>query len=154
MDREIGDLYGNRVRVRACGLCWQNGKLLVVNHHGLTRGDFWAPPGGGVEFEESVEQCLQREFREETGLQISCGAFLFACEYVQRPLHAIELWFNVAIDGGVLQRGEDPERAMIKDVQFMTASELTSIPQEHLHGIFSLVRSPEALQTLTGFFRI
>lgn len=154
MDPEIGKQYGNKIRVRVCGLCWQEGQLLMVNHRGLAPGNFWSPPGGGLEFGESVDQRLQKEFLEETGLQISKGQFLFACEFIQKPLHAIELFFEVEISGGILQKGDDPERSMIEDVRFMTPSELVSLSQASRHGIFGLVRSPEDLKTLNGFFRI
>ena len=77
MEPEITKIYGNKIRVRACGLCWQNGQLLMVNHKGITQTNFWAPPGGGLEFGESIEQRLKKEFSEETGLEISKGRFLF-----------------------------------------------------------------------------
>jgi 8-oxo-dGTP diphosphatase len=154
MDQDISRVYGNRVRVRVLGLCWQNGQLLMVNHRGLTQGDFWAPPGGGLEFSETVDECLRREFLEETGLQISVGGFLFACEYIERPLHAIELFFQVAIEGGALQKGDDPEKPIIREVRFMTGAEVAAIPRAYLHGIFPLIPSVDALKTLSGFFRI
>jgi len=154
MDDGIGNLYGNKVRVRVCGICWQNNDLLLVNHRGLTAGDFWAPPGGGLEFGESVEQCLRKEFMEETGLEITIGRFQFACEFVHKPLHAIELFFEVAGDGGQLTKGDDPEMPIIDDVRFMAPDEITKISPSNLHGIFSLLQMPEDLKTLTGFFRI
>lgn len=154
MDPEITKIYGNKIRVRASGLCWQNGHLLMVNHRGITPTNFWAPPGGGLEFGESVEQCLKKEFSEETGLDISTGRFLFGCEYIQKPLHAIELFFNVTIEGGVLKKGNDPEMAIIEDVRFISPLEIGKIPANDLHGIFSLVQTPEDLKTLNGFFRI
>ncbi|MEX1238257.1 MAG: NUDIX hydrolase, partial [Cyclobacteriaceae bacterium] len=138
MDAELTNLYGNKVRVRVCGLCWQDGNLLMVNHQGLTQGDFWAPPGGGLAFAEPVQQCLQREFAEETGLKIRSGRFLFGCEFIKEPLHAIELYFEVAITGGTLQKGEDPECPIIRDVRFMSPDELLKIPAASLHGIFRL----------------
>ncbi|MEX2234420.1 MAG: NUDIX hydrolase, partial [Cyclobacteriaceae bacterium] len=117
-------------------------------------GNFWSPPGGGLEFGESVDQRLQKEFLEETGLRISKGRFLFTCEFIQKPLHAIELFFEVEISGGVLQKGEDPERPMIEDVKFMSPLEVADIPPAFRHGIFGLVPSSEDLKTLNGFFTI
>jgi 8-oxo-dGTP diphosphatase len=154
MDAGIKQVYGNRVRVRVCGLCWEEGKLLMVNHRRLTDGDFWAPPGGGLEFDESVEGCLRREFREETGLEVIQGKLLFACEFMQDALHAIELFFEVSSCGGTLRKGTDPELDIIGDVQFMTPTALQNIPEKNRHGIFQLVPSAEHLMKLTGFFRI
>src|SRR5690242_2543620 len=113
MDGEVAKIYGKKVRVRACGICWKGDTLLLVNHKGLSSPNFWAPPGGGVEFGESLEACLTKEFLEETGLKITTGKFKFGCEFIQDPLHSIELFFDVEIVGGKLQVGEDPEIQII-----------------------------------------
>ncbi len=154
MSPEIAKIYGNKIRVRVCGLCWQNDQLLLVNHKGITEADFWSPPGGGLEFGLSVEQCLKKEFLEETGLEISTGQFLFGCEFIQTPLHSIELFFNVTRVGGVLKKGNDPELAIIEEVRFLSPFDIQKIPPGELHGFFRLVQRPEHLKTLNGFFSI
>jgi 8-oxo-dGTP diphosphatase len=154
MDPAVTKLYGNKVRVRICGLCWRNENLLMVNHRGLHDADFWSPPGGGLEFGQSVGECLEKEFLEETGLRVVADRFLFGCEFIRKPLHAVELFFEVSIRGGTLQKGDDPELRMIEAVRFMSASDITRIPATSLHGIFSLVPTPGDLKTLNGFFRI
>lgn len=154
MDTGIEQLYGKRVRVRVCGLCWRDDRLLLVNHHGLTGGDFWAPPGGGIEFQESAHDRLRQEFIEETGLQIAVGEFRFACEFIHDPLHAMELFFDVSVEGGKLMKGDDPELSIIRDVRFLSAEEIAALPDANLHGIFRALRSAEDLRTLTGFFTI
>lgn len=154
MDSGINSVYGKRLRVRVCGLFWENDKLLMIRHGGLASGDLWAPPGGGLEFGESVDNCLQKEFREETGLVIAAGRFLFGCEFLREPLHAIELYFEVRGTGGLLTKGEDPELPIIKEVKFMSTREIAAIPPESLHGIFRLVPTAKELNTLTGFFSI
>lgn len=154
MDPEISRIYGQTVRVRICGLCWEGDRLLMVNHRGLTSGDFWAPPGGGLAFGESAAARLEKEFLEETGLRITPGRFCFGCEFVRPPLHAVELYFEVAVAGGALQKGDDPELPLIEAVRFMTPAQIAAIPSAALHGIFKWVPTSTALQTLTGFFTI
>lgn len=154
MDTGIATVYGNKVRVRVCGLCWQEDNLLMVNHQGLADGDFWAPPGGGLAFGESAQRCLEREFVEETGLSVGKGRFLFACEFRREPLHAIELFFEVSQQGGTLMKGDDPELPIIHEVRFMSSDEIATIPAASLHGIFSLVPTARDLRTLTGFLTI
>lgn len=46
----------------------EDGKFLLVRH---TYTPGWHFPGGGVEKDETAEQALIKEFREETGLSIS-----------------------------------------------------------------------------------
>jgi len=93
-------LYGNRTRIRVCGLCIANGSILLVNHKMGPSQIFWAPPGGGLEFGEDCRQCLQREFMEETGISIEVGELLFTTEFLSPPLHAVELFFEVRAAGG------------------------------------------------------
>src|SRR5688500_13712775 len=108
-ESEIIEKYGNRVRIRVCGLCWKNDHLLMVNHKFLTNGDFWAPPGGGLEFGQSAHDALIREFMEETSVTIKPGKLLFTCELLKPPLHAIEFFFEATYERGDPVVGTDPE---------------------------------------------
>lgn len=154
MDQEIAALYGGKVRVRVCGLCRENGKLLLANHKSLQNADFWAPPGGGVEFGESIEKALKREFLEETGLEIAITAFAFGCEFIRAPLHAVELFFHVKKVNGALVSGYDPELQLIQDTRFMTADEILAISPPERHGIFRLAHTENGLNKLSGFYSI
>ena len=129
MEKEIIDVYGSRVRIRACGLCWKNEKLLMVRHKSLRDGGFWAPPGGGVEFNQSINDTLKREFLEETGLSITPGAFQFGCEFIQSPLHAIELFYHIEDCSGTVKAGYDPEIQLIDEVRYLSAEEIKAIPK-------------------------
>jgi len=157
MDPKIQQLYGERTRVRVCGLCMEGDRLLLVNHAGLRDGDFWAPPGGGVEFGESAMDALAREFVEETGLLVDVGEFLFVCELVAPPLHAVELFFSVKPVGGTLITGTDPEDGTfggIREARYHSFSELSNLPSGTLHGIFDKVREKGRISSLRGYFRL
>ena len=80
--------------------------------------------------------------------------FLFGCEFIKPPLHAVELFFNVRIVGGKLKNGHDPEIQIIEKVQFLTQQEIEKIQKESLHGIINRFQNLEALRQLTGFYRI
>ena len=80
MYEEVSMLYGQKVRVRVCGLCWSHGNLLMVNHTGVNGDQFWAPPGGGIEIGQTAYETLIREFYEETAIVIKVGKFKFVCE--------------------------------------------------------------------------
>ena len=154
MDSEVAKIYGQKVRVRICGLCWRDNSLLLVNHTGITDSDFWAPPGGGLEFGESFEECLKKEFLEETGLKVEVGNFRFGCEFIQRPLHSVELFFDVKEISGELMVGTNPEIQIIDNVKYMTMEDIRSIPASELHGVFKHVDDPADLRQLKGFLRI
>jgi 8-oxo-dGTP diphosphatase len=154
MDKKVEQVYGNKVRVRTCGICIRGESLLMVNHAGITPTDFWSPPGGGVEFGETIEKTLKKEFAEETGLDIIPGAFLFGCEFVQEPIHSIELFYTVTEAGGKLRTGFDPEIQIIKAVEYIPFKEIKLMDSSTYHGIFRSVDSIGDLLRLKGFYRI
>lgn len=158
MDSEIIKKYGDKVRLRVCGLCWEQDQLLMVNHIGITPGSFWAPPGGGVEFNQTAQESLIREFKEETNLLVTIGQFKFACEFINKPLHAVELFFEVFKVSGKLMLGKDPEseadRQILQDVRWLNFDQIQAIPEDERHGIFRLVQSIQGIKTLSGFYRI
>lgn len=138
MDQNLINQYGNQLRVRVCGICVQNGKFLLINHSGLNESnEFWSPPGGGLQFGETIEACLKREFFEETSTEISIGKFLKVREFLNPPLHAIELYYEVKIESGIVKKGYDPEmnEQIIKDIQWLSFEEVL----EKGEGRFSFV---------------
>lgn len=158
MAPKIPEIYTNRARLRVCGLCWREDKLLMVNHRHLTAGSFWSPPGGGVQFGESVADTLVREFREETNIMITPAQYQFVCELIQPPLHAVELFFEVNHLNGEPSVGSDPEsnpeEQLITDVKYMSIEEILLIPTGERHGIFRFVKTAAEIKKLTGFYRI
>lgn len=131
--------FGGRIRVRVCGVLIKNGQYLMANHHGINiLGDFWCAPGGGIEFGESSEKALKREFLEETGLQIEVGDFIEFFEVIKPPIHAIEFFYQVKIVGGHLQLGYDPETGndILKEVKWMCLAEIQSLNSNEMHRYY------------------
>ncbi len=159
MDRireKIFEQYGNKLRIRVCGLCIEDEKILLVNHHSLNiSGDFWAPPGGGMDFGQSAEDNLKREFLEETGLVVEIEKFLFVHEYLNPPLHAIELLFKVKRTSGNLKIGYDPELGkntqIIKNIRFIPFHEIIELGKNKLHQMFFNVHKISEIAELKGY---
>ncbi|MEQ8363621.1 MAG: NUDIX domain-containing protein [Cyclobacteriaceae bacterium] len=158
MQESLNKMYGSRVRPRACGICIVENKLLMVNHQNLTSGDFWAPPGGGIEMNETAHQTLEREFKEETDLTVKVEELLFVSEYYKDPLHAIELFFRVNWVKGTLKKGVDPEMEMsdqiITDARFLSWGEISKMDKRHLHGVFKYAAEPSKIIDLRGYFKL
>jgi 8-oxo-dGTP diphosphatase len=153
VNKTINDLYGDRVRVRVGGICIIRDRILLVNHSLYGKEtDFWVPPGGGIQFGESAESALKREFIEETGLNVVPGALLFINEHIQPPLHAIELFCRIDAIDGVPVKGIDPElpieNQIITDVRFMTFQEINALPGTSVHSLFSRVKALEEIFAL------
>ena len=157
LQKRIIDSFGNKLRVRVCGICIEDENILMVNHQSLNESDdFWGPPGGGMDFGISAEQNLIREFREETGLVIDVEEFLFVHEYLSPPLHAIELIFMVKQKGGELKIGIDPEMAeneqIIKNVMFMPFQNIKKMKRGSVHQMFEKITSIKDLNAMNGFY--
>ncbi len=154
----INQFYGHKLRIRVCGICIQNKRLLLVKHLGLgNNGYVWLPPGGGLNFGETAPSCLIREFREETGLHIHVKDFLFVYEFHEPPLHAIELFFAVAIEAGQVIKGKDPEmndqQQIIDEVKFMSNAEIRKEKKDNLHHILSFCKHPNEILAMKGYFK-
>ncbi len=157
MPNVVHQTFGNQLRVRICGICITENGILLINHSHVGIGSFWAPPGGGMQFGESAEACLKREFLEETGLIVEMRDFLFACEFMNEPLHALELFFSVIVTGGTLKKGIDPEMGenqIIQEVKFFDLTELERVKSGELHSIFKKVTDPFKIVDLRGYFKL
>lgn len=157
LEKSIIEQFGNKLRVRVCGLCIENDKLLLVNHHALNdSGIFWGPPGGGMDYASNAVDNLKREFLEETGIQIEIIKFLFVHEYLSPPLHAIELFFLVKRIDGKVKIGYDPELSqdsqIIKDVGFIKYDELKKMNSDNIHQVFENFKSLQELKNAEGYF--
>lgn len=69
--------------VRVYGLLIdQHQRLLVTDE--FIRGSYITKlPGGGLEFGEGTRDCLQREFMEETGIEVKVGAHFYTTDFFQ-----------------------------------------------------------------------
>jgi 8-oxo-dGTP diphosphatase len=69
----------------------------------------WSMPGGGVEFDESVEQAVVREVMEETGYAVEVGGPITVHHVTRpntgcaaRPYKAVRVIFAAKVTGGSL----------------------------------------------------
>lgn len=91
---------------RVAGICVQEGKVLLQTTTGEDRS--FAFPGGHVEFGETNEETLIREFREEIGADIAVGELKWVAEvffpWGSRPCHQICLYYMVEIQNPEIPR--------------------------------------------------
>ena len=126
------DAYSGRLRVRSCGLLLEDGKLLLLQLHSPVKNKIvWLPPGGGVDFGESLQEALAREFKEETGLQVKVRQLVYVKELIESPYHAIEFYFRVEKTGGKAVLGVDPEHPLddqiLKKIGYFSQKEMQQL---------------------------
>lgn len=123
--------YKDRLRVRVCGILVEDKKILLEQIHSpISDSLIWMPPGGELEFGESIEECLKREFEEETSIKVSVHSFGFINELIEQPFHALELYYTVQRLKGEPDLGSDPELGakdqLLKDLQWIPVAELNN----------------------------
>lgn len=158
MEEKIIEKFGNKLRIRVCGILIEEGRILLIKHRSIGKnGMLWAPPGGGMQYGESAEKTVKREFEEETGLKINVDRYLFTHEFLNPPLHAIELFFEVSRLGGDLNRGYDPEmhkdEQIIVQVAFLDMDKIKEIDHDSLHYVLRIVKNFNELLSLEGYIK-
>ncbi|MCX7912517.1 MAG: (deoxy)nucleoside triphosphate pyrophosphohydrolase [Dehalococcoidales bacterium] len=72
---------GTRVPRRVvCAILEKAGKVLIARRR-ENEGGMWEFPGGAVKKDESPEQAIAREIKEELGIDIAVGEFLMGVDY-------------------------------------------------------------------------
>ncbi len=70
--------------IRVYGILMDEEKNVLVSDE-IIRGKFYTKfPGGGLEFGEGTQDCLIREFKEESGLDISIKQHLYTTDFFQQ----------------------------------------------------------------------
>jgi mutator protein MutT len=74
----------------AAALVFRHGKLLITQRHPRAHlGGLWEFPGGKREPDETFEDCLVRELREELGIEVEVGELVESLthEYPEKTVH-------------------------------------------------------------------
>jgi len=112
-------------RIRLAGVVVRRDKLLLVKHQRNGR-EYYLLPGGGLEWGESCESGLAREFLEELSVKVSVGPLLLVSESIEPRgrRHILNLTFHVRIKGGILKL--NPDRRL-RAVRWVTRQELVQL---------------------------
>jgi 8-oxo-dGTP diphosphatase len=92
----------------------QRGRLLLVRRRNPPAAGQWSLPGGRRERGESDADAVRRELREETGLEVSPGAW--AGRVVRGPYDIHD--YHCVATGGLLRAGDDAS-----EVRWVTRSD-------------------------------
>lgn len=72
-----------RFNIRVYGILMDRNKRVLLSDEYI-RGHFFTKfPGGGLEFGEGTRDCLKREFKEETGLDVTIVEHIYTTDFFQ-----------------------------------------------------------------------
>lgn len=109
------------IRIRVAGILVKEGDILLVRHEKNGRS-YWLIPGGGVDFGETAEEALIREFQEEVGISIKVGKLVLVHDSIPPNRHrqVLNLYFLVTADKFDIKVTSD---AVLKDAAFHSLQE-------------------------------
>jgi 8-oxo-dGTP diphosphatase len=124
--------YPDRPYVGVGAVIVQDGTVLLVKRKYEPLAGQWSLPGGAVEVGETLEACLIREMREETGLEVRVGPVIEVLDRITHDETGRVLYHFVLVDylcwpiGGALCAGSDVAEAVFADPGCLSRYELTS----------------------------
>lgn len=104
----------HRFNIRVYGVLYNDLNEVLIVHE--QKGDFRFAkfPGGGLEWGEGIADCLVREFREETGLEINVTGHLYTTDFFQQSAfrktdQLISVYYKVTAPGWASLRLDEHE---------------------------------------------
>jgi 8-oxo-dGTP diphosphatase len=97
------------------GIATQNGQIVLIRRKNPPFQGDYALPGGFVEYGETVEAAVVREFSEETGLKTKVKRLLGVYSSPDRDPrgHTVSAVFELEVTGGALKGGDDASEACL-----------------------------------------
>lgn len=103
----------------SAGLIFRDGKLLITQRHsGAHLGGLWEFPGGKREANETFEQCLARELREELGIDVQVCELLESLTHEYPEKTVVLKFFRCEL------KQHEPQALGCLDLKWITAAEL------------------------------
>ena len=105
------------------GVCLRDGKVLLARHtYGAGKGMFIIP-GGYVDFGETPEETLVREYQEETGITVKAGKLL-GMRFSAKDWYAV--FEAIYIQGEARSDGDENDQVVWMEINEALANE--SVP--------------------------
>lgn len=116
-------------RISVGALVVHDQRVLLVHHRLPGHEDFWVPPGGGVEGEETLWDGAVRECFEETGLRVRPLRFAYIEDLFDEGRRVCKHWIQCELlDGNPAPHHLNafPDEGLV-DVRFCAQAEVASL---------------------------
>lgn len=110
------------------GIIIQNKKLVLIKRANPPYKGKFALPGGFVEYNETVEDAVVREIKEETGLKTKIKSLSGVYSDPKRDPrgHTVSVVFELSVKGGKLKSGSDA-----KEAKFFPLNKIPKLAFDH-----------------------
>ena len=117
------------IRVGTRAIIFNENNEILVAHCLNPKKDYYFLPGGGVWFQEKIEDCLVREVKEETGFDVKAERMLWVRDFIEGfpDLHGIEIFFLATIVGGKLRQQQLYDGGEWLEFVFMSVEEIENV---------------------------
>ena len=95
------------INIRPCAVLIENGSVLCIRVK--YDEEFYLFPGGGVESGETLSECVVREMKEETGLDVAVEKLVYVNDWIANKEtndRVMNMFFLVKRTGGEILQGE------------------------------------------------
>ena len=111
-----------KLQVATRALVVKNKELLLVSND----GNFWYTPGGRMNADETLSECVVREVKEETGIDIEANEIISVYDFFDRKdsLHKVEIYFTTTIKSSAIPKKWLDQDGPVKFSKFFSLEEL------------------------------